>query len=769
MTDNDAIAAILKSGKEIPVLNLGVDHTAVVESVFPVREHPHLLRHGGKTHNTPLNSTLSAREIRIPTDPKDPHYKDRHTLSVYKRNALTLTFRGHRNNPVPLVEWEQYYLHLLPLVLEHPKLLLSEAKLMTAALSNIYRASSDYIGDASLTALQQQALKTKSLCLPLLADNPFEKGANENDDIQTICLEDLGLNTVPSARNDPEMRRKFDNLEVQYSRNMNYLRELINHTFLRSIYQTSSKQAKLEFKEVQRSHHNDEAAALLANANHVTVKFTANHIIKHIIDNCTCSNDRAIQVIQSSIDKKIRYKGQSLLDWYQHFVPIVNKYQKAASKAVLNAAEQKTLWKDHFVKQINLAELVLIISVRTLHLTANEVTSIEKLNAAEFDDPALLKLLTKLNVSFEKYEPDKAVMTYLHQHSRTLNFELDFRNPKEYVKEREPRSTEKQPSSKKRKREDRSKRPSDNKRKSPNNKNTGTATTVPYKLQCKRPDCIARRTSTNHAHDKCRFKDKATEKPYPNIGKAPPKRIKKTNHSAASKGGPPFDASKSSHNGANTPSPAFADTRTCYICNAKGHIATTCPQKQANKNNAKVRLKSNKSFMALWKTHFPTEPENLCATRILDAWDEPNYCTTCLQPEGFNHVCRQEDRNVYQHVQKVKNAMTSTSMLNDIMQAHEPYTSTEESTSATIDYTFFSHAGGQGHGQGLGLTSIHRYDEEQSDYQDEEDSENDTDNRDAHTDESQDEGADYNESDQQQTDDEDAPYDSDNTDHDDSD
>ncbi len=173
--------------------------------------------------------------------------------------------------------------------------------------------------------------------------------------------------------------------------------------------------------------------------------------------------------------------------------------------------------------------------------------------------------------------------------------------------------------------------------------------------------------------------------------------------------------------------------------------------------------------MALWKTHFPTEPENLCATRILDAWDEPNYCTTCLQPEGFNHVCRQDDRNVYQHVQKVKNAMTSTSMLNDIVQAHEPYTSTEETTSATIDYTFFSHAGGQGHGQGLGLTSIHRYDEEQSDHQDEEDSENDTDNRDAHTDESQDEDANNNESDQQQTDDEDAPYDSDNTDQDDSD
>ncbi len=97
MNDNDTIAAILKAGKDIPVLVAGVDNTATSELVYPTREHPHLLKHGGKGHNT-----------------------------------------------------------------------LSEAKLMTKNLSKIYRASSDYIGDASLTALQQQALKTKSLCLPLL-------------------------------------------------------------------------------------------------------------------------------------------------------------------------------------------------------------------------------------------------------------------------------------------------------------------------------------------------------------------------------------------------------------------------------------------------------------------------------------------------------------------------------------------------------------------------------------------------------------------------
>ncbi len=77
MNDSDTIAAILKGGKDIPVLIAGVDNTATPESVHPTREQPHLLKHEGKAHNTPLNNTLSARDIRIPKDHNDPHYKDR--------------------------------------------------------------------------------------------------------------------------------------------------------------------------------------------------------------------------------------------------------------------------------------------------------------------------------------------------------------------------------------------------------------------------------------------------------------------------------------------------------------------------------------------------------------------------------------------------------------------------------------------------------------------------------------------------------------------
>ena len=52
--------------------------------------------------------------------------------------------------------------------------MLTESKQMTESLRKLYKASSDFIGDASLSAEQQVALNTRSLWLPLLADNSWE-------------------------------------------------------------------------------------------------------------------------------------------------------------------------------------------------------------------------------------------------------------------------------------------------------------------------------------------------------------------------------------------------------------------------------------------------------------------------------------------------------------------------------------------------------------------------------------------------------------------
>ena len=166
-------------------------------------------------------------------------------------------------------------------VLEHPKLMLTESKQMSESLRTFYKASSDFIGgallsaeqqinancihtcccgarapktnaygkqvndlvfheiykaqsdfieDASLSVEQQVVLKTRSLWLPLLADNPWEHPKDEPpkfithdtiDIINVIVTEDCVINAIPIE--DSDKRIKHDNTVVQYSRAMAYL------------------------------------------------------------------------------------------------------------------------------------------------------------------------------------------------------------------------------------------------------------------------------------------------------------------------------------------------------------------------------------------------------------------------------------------------------------------------------------------------------------------------------------------------------------------
>ena len=79
-----------------------------IKSIFPLSvDNNRLLSTSGKPMSTPLNSLLSMRNVKIPTDRNDPNYKDRTLLETYKKNALTLTFRGTRTAPTSKVEWEQ--------------------------------------------------------------------------------------------------------------------------------------------------------------------------------------------------------------------------------------------------------------------------------------------------------------------------------------------------------------------------------------------------------------------------------------------------------------------------------------------------------------------------------------------------------------------------------------------------------------------------------------------------------------------------------------
>ncbi len=78
-------------------------------------------------------------------------------------------------------------------------------------------------------------------------ENPWEPSEEEDDTITEIVLEDRGLDAIPNDGSDE--KTKFDNVVVQYKRTMAYLREILNHTFLRAIYQDKQSLNTTKFKE----------------------------------------------------------------------------------------------------------------------------------------------------------------------------------------------------------------------------------------------------------------------------------------------------------------------------------------------------------------------------------------------------------------------------------------------------------------------------------------------------------------------------------------
>ncbi len=168
-------------------------------------------------------------------------------------------------------------------MIEHSTLLMTGGKdKVTQTINKLFKPSADFIiGDASLNMELQNTMKVKSLCLPILAEDPFAIGKKEKELITAIALEDEGIADVPEDADD---LRKHENVKVQYERTLAYIRELIDHTFLRAIYRTSSHQAQIEYKEVQQTFLLEHAGDKLIEG-HEPIKFTVLDIIARIEKN----------------------------------------------------------------------------------------------------------------------------------------------------------------------------------------------------------------------------------------------------------------------------------------------------------------------------------------------------------------------------------------------------------------------------------------------------------------------------------------------------
>jgi hypothetical protein len=145
--------------------------------------------------------------------------------------------------------------------------------------------------------------------------------------------------------------------------------------------------------------------------------------------------------------------------------------------------------------------------------------------------------------------------------------------------------------------------------------------------------------------------------------------------------------------------PAASSTnnvRKCYTCGDPNHLANACPQKSKHKQNAKTKLKANKSFLALFKSSFSTQNEQACASRMIDSWDEDNICPSCIQPCFFAHECNPGDSHVTQHVPHVRQTIANSNLLHYIQEAHKPHTNRlQASNPVSLNTSFFLQAEGQ--------------------------------------------------------------------------
>ena len=148
--------------------------------------------------------------------------------------------------------------------------------------------------------------------------------------------------------------------------------------------------------------------------------------------------------MKNSISYIIRYKGQGLISWFQTFQPLVNKYQKAVGVGnPLDDDELKSLWKEHFARQITVNEKTVMKTFQGIHLSTQEIGKIKNLSDGKFDDTVLYKFVSLLATSFESYNPDNTIMIYLKQQAQALRWDhkLDFRPPKEKEKEQSKDNT----------------------------------------------------------------------------------------------------------------------------------------------------------------------------------------------------------------------------------------------------------------------------------------------------------------------------------------
>ena len=94
------------------------------------------------------------------------------------------------------------------------------------------------------------AQATSHYAIPLVTDDPWEEGANEDDDIEKLA--ESSFSTVHLRTK--EGRNDVAQAVASITRSLKFLRTLLNHTFLLLLIQTSTHNAAKDLRRVFDEH-----------------------------------------------------------------------------------------------------------------------------------------------------------------------------------------------------------------------------------------------------------------------------------------------------------------------------------------------------------------------------------------------------------------------------------------------------------------------------------------------------------------------------------
>ena len=340
--------------------------------------------------------------------------------------------------------------------------------------------------------------------------------------------------------------------------------------------------------------------------------FTGQHIVNFIENNLLEDNETLIEKIDMKLKKIVRYYGESPVDWFDRFQPLISKLRKATDGGLTEKQEEKG-WKLTFARNISSHERSIIQQRADEFIAGDDYTftteswdKVKYYYQGTFLPTELRNLLVLIEAvqPLKNWKPDKANQDFNNKRYALFDEDPCYDNPKLDGRTSNKRGARQ---GKNLLAED-----DDDSEEEYTHGNfavvsPGTSKRakieVPPHIRCDNPMCVQRGNHTNHArasyqgndYPKCHFRSQHLG------GDSQQKAIKND-----------FQRGKPK----------------CWNCGSTERLIRDCPKMK----DVKGRLRNNRQFMTTCRTLFTTQAEKETMNRIVDCANlNKDICFKCLK------------------------------------------------------------------------------------------------------------------------------------------